>query len=110
MQSVLHRGDTKKGFRFLGDGDEEENLVKNYPWAILLARVFDIDVSLCFSCGGKMKGICGVIDPDSAARYLNSQSPDRLAPSRSPPSAIRRSEEVVLEYEPEELHEYDFVE
>ena len=38
-------------------------------WAALLARVFQID-ALEFECGGRMKIVAAVTDPDPVRRYL----------------------------------------
>lgn len=49
------------------------------PWAKLLARVFEVDVTICPRCNAEMKIRAFVTDPDEATRYL------RLGP-RVPPS------------------------
>ena len=58
-------------------------------WAALLARVFQIDVSVCPACGHKMKIIAFITDPASVRRYLEgaglpTDAPP-IAPARSPP-------------------------
>jgi hypothetical protein len=58
-------------------------------FAALLARVFQIDVSVCHECGGRMKIIAFITDPASVQRYLRgeglpTQAPP-IAPARSPP-------------------------
>lgn len=58
-------------------------------WAALLARVFQIDVSLCPACGRKMRIIAFITDPASVRRYLEGEGlptePPPIAPARSPP-------------------------
>ena len=39
-------------------------------WGQLIARVFDIDVSLCPACGGRMQIIAALTEPDAIRRYL----------------------------------------
>jgi hypothetical protein len=58
-------------------------------FAALLARVFQIDVSVCPVCQGKMKIIAFITDPASIHRYLEgvglpTEAPP-IAPARSPP-------------------------
>ena len=58
-------------------------------WAALLARVFRIDVSTCPACGGPMRIVAALTDPDSIRRYLNGvglpAEPPYIAPARPPP-------------------------
>jgi hypothetical protein len=58
-------------------------------WAALLARVFQIDVSVCCECGGRMRIIAFITDPASVQRYLKGEGlptePPSIAPARSPP-------------------------
>ena len=56
-------------------------------WAVLLARVFRVDVTLCPDCGGRMKIIAALTDPKSIHSYLRGVG----LPSRAPPIApVRR--------------------
>ena len=50
-------------------------------WTRLLARVFSIDVSVCKKCGGPMRVIKAVLDPDEIAAELHGAR----APPRPPP-------------------------
>ena len=52
-------------------------------WAVLLARVWAIDVTECPACGGRMKIVAAVTDPRSIGRYLKGVG----LPSRAPPIA-----------------------
>jgi len=58
------------------------------PWRVLM-RQLGIDVETCPRCGGKMKVIALVRDPESIARYLRhlglpTEEPS-MAPARGPP-------------------------
>ncbi|MEW6755716.1 MAG: transposase [Candidatus Latescibacterota bacterium] len=50
-------------------------------WALLLARVFRVDVTVCPACGGPMRIIAALTDPDSLRTYLDGVGLD----SRPPP-------------------------
>jgi hypothetical protein len=63
-------------------------------WAVLLARVFQFDVTECPTCGGRMKIVAAVTDPGSIGRYLKGVG----LPSRAPPIAPAR---------PPPQHEFD---
>jgi len=54
-----------------------------HPWAELLQRVFEIDVLCCPNCGGKMRILAAITDPDVARRILECLS----LPARAPPNA-----------------------
>ena len=67
------------------DPDKSPSLKKGC-WAKLLARVFDIDISKCIHCNGKMKIISSIKDPPVIKRILThlglSPIPPPLAPAR----------------------------
>ena len=58
-------------------------------WAVLLARVFSIDVSTCDRCGGRMRVIAALTEPATIRRYLQGvglpAQPPPIAPPRAPP-------------------------
>ncbi len=58
-------------------------------WMVLLARVFAIDLSVCPRCGGPMRLIAALTDPDSIRTYLTGvglpADPPVVAPARPPP-------------------------
>ena len=58
-------------------------------WAALLSRVFQIDVSVCPACQGKMKIVAFITDPVSVHRYLKGEGlpteAPPIAPARAPP-------------------------
>ncbi len=43
---------------------------QRFTWAALLARVFDVDGTLCPACGGRMRIIAALTDEVSIRRYL----------------------------------------
>jgi hypothetical protein len=52
-------------------------------WAQRLKRVFEIDISLCPLCGGQLRDIRDITDPDLIRKILdhvNSRAPPRLPP------------------------------
>ena len=55
-------------------------------WAVLLARVFQFDVTECPACGGRMQIVAAVTDGRSIGRYLEGVG----LPSRAPPIAPAR--------------------
>jgi hypothetical protein len=59
------------------------------PWALLLKRVFLVDVLECPKCKGRMKILAAVTEPASVRRVLKSMGlpgeAPRLLPARSPP-------------------------
>jgi hypothetical protein len=62
---------------------------KRLKWALLLKRVFGVDVSVCPACGGRMRIIAFITEHDSIRRYLEgeglpSEAPP-ISPARPPP-------------------------
>jgi hypothetical protein len=59
------------------------------PWAVLLKRIFLVDVLECPKCKGRMKILAAVTEPGSVRRILESlglpSEAPRLRPARSPP-------------------------
>ena len=57
-------------------------------WAQRLKRVFEIDITLYPLCGGQLRIIGDITDPDLIRRILdhvNSRAPPRLSPRRAEP-------------------------
>lgn len=55
-------------------------------WAERLKRVFEIDINLCPLCGGRLRVIADITDPDLIRKILehvNSRAPPRLPPKRT---------------------------
>ena len=71
------------------DQEKREVTPQRIAWAKLLKRVFDIDISKCFTCQGPVKVIAAVQDPAVIARILEHlkmpQKPPFIAPARAPP-------------------------
>ena len=66
-------------------------------WAVLLARVWAIDVTECPACGGRMKIVAAVTDSCSIRRYLEGVG----LPARAPPIAParpQRQQELDLQF------------
>jgi hypothetical protein len=61
---------------------------KNYSWAELLKRVFEIDVLVCGRCGGPVRVIAAIQEPKTVQKILNCLG----LPSRPPPLAPARYE------------------
>lgn len=57
-------------------------------WANLLQRVFEIDALRCPGCGGRMRVLSAIMDPDVARRILECLK----LPARAPP--VSRTDEV----------------
>jgi hypothetical protein len=60
---------------------------RRLAWAALLARVFALDITVCRKCGGRMRVLEVVSDPDDIARVLHGA----LAPPRPPTTSARRA-------------------
>jgi hypothetical protein len=58
---------------------------RNYGWAELMRRVFDLDVLKCDSCGGRMRILCAINPPEAIKKILDCLG----LPSRPPPSLRR---------------------
>ncbi len=54
---------------------------KNYSWSELLRRVFEIDILVCERCGGPVRVIAAIQEPETAQKILNYLG----LPSRPPP-------------------------
>ena len=56
-------------------------------WALLLKRVFDIDMEYCANCGGFLKLIAAIVDPTLTAKKILTHP---HLPTRAPPRARAR--------------------
>src|SRR2546425_2342691 len=61
---------------------------KNYSWSGLLKRVFEIDILVCERCGGPVRVIAAIQEPETAQKILNYLG----LPSRPPPITPARYE------------------
>ena len=55
-------------------------------WAVLLVRVFALDVTICPACGGRLHLTAALTDPASVRRYLSGVG----LPSQRPPLTLPR--------------------
>ncbi len=75
----------------LADAAKDDDVPSSSPrpsrigWAKLLARVFAIDVTICRKCGGRMRVLEVVDDPDDIARLLHGA---RAPPRPHPPAQV----------------------
>lgn len=70
----------------LRDEQLRERPPARLSWMKLLARVFRIDVSVCSRCGGPMRIVRAVTDPDAIAAELHGA---RAPPRPSPPGQLK---------------------
>ena len=54
-------------------------------WEVLLARVFQFELTVCEVCGGKVKIVAAVTDPGSNRRYREGVGLPPRAPPIAPP-------------------------
>ncbi len=71
--------------------DEQTTDLARLSYARLLSRVFEADIGNCQRCGGALRFIACIDDPDAIAKILThiglpTDAP-KLAPARSPPQA-----------------------
>ncbi len=43
---------------------------RNYSWALLLKRIFEVDILICPRCGSKMRVLCSIHPPDAIQKIL----------------------------------------
>ena len=55
------------------------------PWAELLRKTFAVDVETCPRCGGRMRLLAVITDPQSVARFLRHRGEPTQPPARAPP-------------------------
>ena len=61
---------------------------RNYSWAQLMMRVFELDVLSCSRCGGRMRILCAINSPTAIQKILACLG----LPTRAPPIAPAVSE------------------
>jgi hypothetical protein len=66
---------------------------RNYSWAELMRRVFEIEVLECERCGGRRRIIAAIHPPDTTRKILECLG----LPSRAPPVARAASESLFEE-------------
>ncbi len=62
---------------------------RNWTWAQLMARAFEVDVLCCARCGGRLRLIAIILDPQAIRALLRSLGPPTETPDRAPPGASR---------------------
>jgi hypothetical protein len=60
---------------------------RHWAWADLMRRAFDFDVLACLRCGGRMRLIATVEDPDAIHAILAALAVSRERADRAPPFA-----------------------
>jgi hypothetical protein len=55
----------------IAKSESADELIAPLTWAQRLKRVFNIDISLCPICGGTMRVIADIIDPDIIQKILD---------------------------------------
>ena len=73
------------------DRNEKKGRPRNYAWASLMSRVFEIDVLKCPDCSGRLRILAAIHPPINTRKILDCM---RL-PSRAPPIARAASESTV---------------
>ena len=63
---------------------------KNYSWAQLMMRVFELDVLACPRCGGRMRVLCAIHSVDAIQKILGCLG----LPTRAPPIAPAKPDEA----------------
>jgi hypothetical protein len=67
------------------EGDRPQRSRKSYTWSELMARIFLLDVLECPRCGGRMKIIAAIEEPDVIRRILDHLGLPTDAPTPAPP-------------------------
>jgi len=66
-KKVKGKGDDKKP----DEAASQDELIAPLSWAQRLKRVFNIDIALCPLCGGTMRVIADITDPDIIQKILD---------------------------------------
>jgi hypothetical protein len=84
VKKVKDKGDDKKP----DEAASQDELVAPLTWAHRLKRVFNIDITLCPLCGGAMRVITDITDPDLIQKILDhiaaQPPPVNIATARQP--------------------------
>ena len=65
-------------------GEQGGGRARNYPWAQLMARVFELDVLACPGCGARMRILAAINTPEAIRKILSCLG----FPMRPPPVAL----------------------
>jgi hypothetical protein len=71
--------------------DESTPVVRHWAWADLMRRAFDMDVLACPRCGGRLRLIATVEDPDAIRAILVAVAESRDLAGRAPPFAAAQT-------------------
>jgi hypothetical protein len=71
--------------------DESTPLVRHWAWADLMRRAFDIDVLACPRCGGRLRLIVTVEDPDAIRAILVAVAESGDSAGRAPSFAAAQT-------------------
>jgi hypothetical protein len=71
----------------IAKSESVDELIAPLTWAQRLKRVFNIDISVCPLCGGTMRVIADIIDPDIIQKILDHLEPQ--PPPIKPATAIQ---------------------
>jgi hypothetical protein len=91
--SVYHSGCIGKNHTEDPNGEDFQKAThchpRNYSWAELMKRVWDVDVLKCDRCGGRMHILCAINNREAIVKILDCLG----LPSRPPPiyPAVRDS-------------------
>ncbi len=55
------------------------------PWAELMKKTFAVDVEICPRCGGRMRLLAVITEPQNVARFLRHRGEPTEPPARAPP-------------------------
>jgi hypothetical protein len=88
-QIVPPKTETSPKLELVQSDQEPKSEPKRMSWARLLKRVFNIDISQCPRCSGKMKILAAIEDPKVIRKILDHlgipSSPPKLGQPRGPP-------------------------
>lgn len=89
-KQIVPKPKTEPHLEIIKDCEEQPTDPKRISWARLLKRVFNFDISVCKSCGGKVKIISAIEDPQVIKKILDHlgipSSPPKLGSDTVPPS------------------------
>ena len=64
---------------------------RHYAWAALMRRAFDVDVLACPRCGGRLRLLATVEDPDAIRAILAAVAVSGDLADRAPPTAAAQT-------------------
>jgi hypothetical protein len=67
--------------------DTSRSAPRHWAWAALMRRAFDLDVLACPRCGGRLRLIATVEDPEAIRAILAALAGSRERDGRAPPGA-----------------------